>query len=31
MIHDFQEFTGTTPTQTLQKLETLFRQRLIAI
>lgn len=31
MIHDFQEFTGTTPNQTLQALETFFRQQLTAI
>jgi AraC-like DNA-binding protein len=31
MIHDFQEFTGTTPTETLHLLETFFRQQLDAI
>jgi len=31
MIHDFQEFTGTTPTDTLHTLETFFRQQLSAI
>ena len=31
MIHDFEEFTGNTPTQTLGVLESFFRQQLNAI
>lgn len=31
MVHDFQEFTGATPTETLRLLEMFFRQQLEAI
>jgi hypothetical protein len=31
MIHDFEEFTGTSPTETLRLSETFFRQHIEAI
>jgi len=31
LIHDFEEFTGETPTETLRMLETFFREQLEAI